>query len=389
VKSFRVELEGQGYRPNTVADQVRFLAHVSRWLAGQGLQTSDLTPDRIEQFLAARRDAGYVVRRSARGMAPLLDHLRRVGTVPTPGEEVVSGAVAVLIGRYRRYLEQERGLTQGTIRHYMYVAELFLGPREALPDLGLDRLSGAQVVEFVVAECNQRRAAAATNIVCGLRSLLRYLYLCELTARPLAESVPAAASWPFTAVPKALAPAEVERLLKSCDRRRSFGRRDFAVLKLLVRLGLRVGEVASLRLSDIDWRHGEVLVRGKGPKFERLPLPTDVGEAIAGWLQRGRPTCSAAEVFTSLHAPHKELSPNGVSTIVLSAARRAGLRGVHAHRLRHTAATELLRAGAGLEEIGQLLRHQSMLTTSIYAKVDRAALGDLAKPWPSGEGSTK
>ena len=161
------------------------------------------------------------------------------------------------------------------------------------------------------------------------------------------------------------------------------GRRDFAVLTLLLRLGLRAGEVAALELGDIDWRHGEILVRGKGHREERLPLPADVGEAVAGWLRRGRPRASCTYVFTTLLAPRGPLSGKAVSAIVRRAARRSGVV-VSAHRLRHTAATELLRAGASLPEVGQVLRHASLLSTAIYAKVDHAALAAVARPWPAG-----
>ncbi|MGH8893535.1 MAG: tyrosine-type recombinase/integrase [Actinomycetes bacterium] len=160
------------------------------------------------------------------------------------------------------------------------------------------------------------------------------------------------------------------RLLASCDRRSTFGRRDYAVLTVLARLGLRAGEVAALELTDIDWRAGELVVRGKGRRQERLPLPADVGEALVGWLRRGRPRCEATTVFTTVRAPHRGLT-SGVSAIVRAACGRAGLPAIHAHRLRHTAATEMLRAGASLPEVGQVLRHPSVLTTAIYARRPR------------------
>jgi integrase len=203
----------------------------------------------------------------------------------------------------------------------------------------------------------------------------------------LVEAVPTVANWRLASLPKSLSVDEVAALLASCDRRTRFGRRHFAVLALLARLGLRAGEVAGLCLEDIDWRCGELIVRGKGPKEERLPLPADVGEAIAGWLQRGRPRCAAREVFIRVRAPHRRLSPGGVSAIVRAACARAGVAEINAHRLRHTAATEMLRAGAGFDEIGQVLRHRSVLSTAIYAKVDRVSLRALAKPWPSPIGS--
>jgi integrase len=177
----------------------------------------------------------------------------------------------------------------------------------------------------------------------------------------------------------------VVRLLKSCDRRSAVGRRDFAIITILARLGLRAGEVAALRLEDIDWRNGEVTVHGKGNREDRLPLPHDVGEAVAGWLRRGRPQCSCPVVFTRVLAPHRALSDRAVSTVVRQACGRAGLPPAGSHRLRHYAATEILRAGGDLAEVGQVLRHVSMAATSIYAKVDRHALAAVVQPWPGAE----
>lgn len=187
-------------------------------------------------------------------------------------------------------------------------------------------------------------------------------------------------------LPKALELDQVRRLLSSCDRDTANGRRDFAILTMLVRLGLRAGEVAGLGLDDIDWRAGETVIRGKGRRTEQVPLPADVGEAVAAYLRNGRPpTAEGRSVFVRFKAPHRALSAGGVSQVVAAAGLRAGLGRIHAHRLRHTAATEMLRAGAPLSEIGQLLRHRRLLTTAIYAKVDREALRTIARPWPGGE----
>lgn len=383
VSGFRAELEAQGYRRGPVSDQLRLMAHVSRWLAGRGLDVVDLTPARIDEFLRARRVEGYTLWRSAKGLAPLLVYLRGLGVLPAP-EPAASSPASDLVERYQAYLVEERGLASGTVVGYLHVAGLFLATRPEVPGLGLEALTPGEVIEFVVAECSQRSRGSAKYVVGGLRALFRYCYLEGLTIRPLAEAVPAVANWRLTTLPKSLSPDEVAALLASCDRRTTFGRRDFAVLTLLARLGLRAGEVAGLCLEDVDWRRGELVVRGKGPKEERLPLPADVGEAIAGWLQRGRPRCTAREVFTRVRAPHRRLTPGGISAIVRAACARAGVVEVNAHRLRHTAATEMLRAGAGLDEIGQVLRHRSVLSTAIYAKVDRVALRTLAKPWPDG-----
>ena len=234
------------------------------------------------------------------------------------------------------------------------------------------------------AQCEQRSAA---YITAGLRAFLRFCHLSGRTPRSLVHAVPRVASWRLAKLPKVVTPKTVDALLGSCDRRMTIGRRDFAVLTVLSRLGLRSGEVAGLRLEDIDWRAGELVVRGKGAKLERLPLPADVGEAIAAWVRRGRPRCAAREVFTRVRAPHRRLTSGGIGNIVRAAALRAGVEGVHAHCLRHGLATEMLKAGAGLEEIGQVLRHAMPLTTAIYAKVDREALRGLASSWPTDAGT--
>lgn len=388
VAGFRAELVSQGYRPNAQSDQLRLMAHVSRWLASKGLDVEQLTPERVEEFLVARRAAGYVLWCSPKGVALLLAYLRRLGVVPLPERTIPTTPAEQLLEAYRSYLVEERGLAASTVTSNMHVARLFLGTRRQVPTLGLGELRACEVVDFVREECRGRSAGSTRYVVTGLRAFLRFCHLSGRTSRPLVDAVPKIASWRLAALPRALEPAAVAALLRSCDRRTTFGRRDFAALKLLARLGLRAGEVAALRLEDVDWREGELLVRGKSPRHERLPLPSDVGEAIAGWLRRGRPCCAAREVFTRVRAPHRRLSPGGVSSIVRAACQRAGIPEVSAHRLRHSVATEMLRAGAGLAEIGQVLRHRSVVTTASYAKVDRYALQGLAKPWPLGEAGT-
>ena len=240
------------------------------------------------------------------------------------------------------YLAAERALSAGTVVGYVHIARLFLAGR---PEdyLGLERLAPSEIIEFVRTEAPRRGAA---NVTAGLRAFLRFCHLKGLTPRSLMDAVPKVASWKLAGLPKAVDPATVKALLGSCDRRTAVGRRDYAVLMLLARLGLRAGEVTALRLDDIDWRAGELLVRGKGPRLERLPLPADVGDAVVGWLKRGRPRCRAREVITRLRAPHGPLTPPGVAAIVDAACRRAGVAHINAHRLRHSAATDMLAAGA-------------------------------------------
>jgi site-specific recombinase XerD len=318
-------------------------------------------------------------------MTPLLAYLRSLGIVQAPSCAAPVTPVEALLDRYCCYLTEERGLAESTVAAYSHVARLFLFNRSPEGELDLERLDAAAVTHFVLAECRTRRVGSAKYIVCGLRALLRFLYAEGHVESQLAAAVPSVAGWRLAGLPKALSNREVSALLASCDQRTVFGRRDFAALTLLVRLGLRAGEAAALALVDIDWRVGEVLIRGKGRREGCLPLPMDVGEALVGWLRRGRPRCESPKVFTRVRAPHRGLTSGGVSAIVRAAAARAGLAEVGAHRLRHTAATEMLRAGAGLAEVGQVLRHASALTTSIYAKVDRQALRTLAQRWPGGE----
>jgi site-specific recombinase XerD len=220
-------------------------------------------------------------------------------------------------------------------------------------------------------------------MVTALRSLLRFLHVDGAIDRPLASAVPSVAGWSLSSLPKALGSDQVAALLTSCNRNASTGRRDFAILTLLVRLGLRAGEVAALSLDDIDWRRGEITVRGKGNRLDRLPLPDDVGRAIVEYLRHARPRAALGRtVFVLVHAPYRALTSTAVTTVVANAGRRAGIGLIGAHRLRHTAATTMLHAGGSLTEIGQVLRHRRVLTTAIYAKVDWHALRLVARPWP-------
>jgi integrase/recombinase XerD len=379
---FRKELARQGYTSNSASNQLQLMAHASRWLASRELGVSELTPGRVQEFLAVRRAEGYTLWLSTKAMAPVLAYLRGLDAAPTPDPRAPATPAEELVEHYRAYLVQERGLAAATVCSYVHVARLFFSAWSRDGVLGLERLNAGEVTGFVLAECASRKVGSAKYVVCGLRSLMRFLYVAGHTDSQLDAAVPKVAGWRLVGLPTTFGREEVALLLASCDQRSTFGRRDFAVLTVLIRLGLRAGEVAGLELGDIDWRAGEVTIRGKGRREERLPLPVDVGDALVGWLRRGRPDCECANVITRVRAPHRGLTSGGVSAIVRAACTRAGLAEVNAHRLRHTAATGMLRAGAGLVEVGQVLRHASVLTTSIYAKVDRTRLRALALPWP-------
>jgi integrase/recombinase XerD len=277
----------------------------------------------------------------------------------------------------------ERGLTERTARGYVDAVRPFVAAHAGADRLELVDLAARDVSGFVLAACPHRAVGSAKLIVTSLRSLLNWLHLTGAVPQSLTGAVPAVAGWRLRGLPRGLEPDQLRRLLASCDRRRATGRRDYAILLMLARLGLRAGEVAALHLDDIDWRAGEFGVLGKGNRTERLPLPADVGAAIAGYLRRGRPaTARGRTVFVRVKAPHTGLTAHAV-TMVASAGQRAGLGNINAHRLRHTAATAMLRAGSPLAEVGQVLRHRSTHTTAIYAKVDRNALQVLARPWPA------
>lgn len=336
---FQAALESRGYRHHAVGCQLYVLAHLSRWLSAEGLAAAELTPDRVTQFLAARRQAGYTLWLSAKGVAPLVDYLRGAGAIPVLEPMVAVTAAERCLAAFRTYLVEERGLAEGTVVADVHIAGLFPATRP-MEDLELGELTPGEIVEFVRRQCESRGAAYVTA---GLRALLRFCHLTGLTPRPLVDAVPRVASWRLASLPKAVPPTTVTALLESRDRRSAFGRRDFAVLMLLARLGLRSGEVTGLRLDDIDWRAGELVVRGKGPRLDRLPLPADVGDAVAGWLRRGRPRCTCREVITRVRAPHRPLTTGGIAAIASAACLRAGVEHIHPHQLRHSAAPRCCR----------------------------------------------
>lgn len=383
-EGFAAELSRQGYRPNAAANQLQLLAHLSRWLVAKGLNATNLTASVLDEFLAARRSQGYTLWLSPKALAPLVDYLHGHGfAVPAP-KAALSSAEA-LLARYCKYLLNARGLAATTARGYVDMVRPFVATRVVNGELDWVGLKPADVTGFVLSTSHGRCIGSAKLAVTALRSVLGYLHVEGVISRPLAAVVPSVASWRLAGLPRSLEPGEVQRLLEACDRRTRAGRRDFAMLTLLVRLGLRAGEVRSLNLGDIDWRAGEIVVRGKGNRVERLPLPADVGEALAAYLRHGRPlTAQGRTVFVRVRAPHGPLSSAGVTNVVMQAASRAGLGRVNAHRLRHTVATQMVRSGVPLPEVGQVLRHRRLLTTAIYAKVDREGLRLLARSWPGG-----
>jgi|HubBroStandDraft_3_1064219.scaffolds.fasta_scaffold12230_2 site-specific recombinase XerD len=383
---FAGELVRLGYTSESAYGQMLVMAHLSRWLAGESLDAAQLAPQVTERFLAARRAAGYTLYLSPKALVPLLSYLRRMGVAPQAPPPVPAGPADGLLDRYRCYLVTERGLGAETAADYAAKVRWFLAGPVAADGAGLASLTAADVTAFIVETCPSMRKGTAKLTVTALRSLLGWLHLAGEIPGPLAWAVPAVATWRLAALPSPLEPGQVTAMLAGCDTGTAAGRRDLAVLTLLARLGLRAGEVAALTLDDINWRAGEITVHGKGRHSERLPLPSDVGEVIAGYLRDGRPEPfeGTRRVFLRVRAPHCGLTPTGISQAVFAAGQRAGAGRVFAHRLRHSAATGMLRAGASLPEVGQVLRHRRLLSTAIYAKTDVPALRTLARPWPAG-----
>jgi site-specific recombinase XerD len=383
-EGFRDELARLGYTPLSAIVHMRLMARLSRWLAERALEADALTTATVETFFAERREAGYFNSRTPRSVRPLVAYLQGTGVVAPSVPAAPTGPTELLLARYAEHLRVERGLAAATVSLNVRLVRPFLDSRAQARDgrLELDRLT-AREVNAVVLEWSRDRPRSAKRIVTALRSLLRFLYVEGLLAEPLGQAVPSPAGWALVGVPKALEPAQVEALLASCDRGTPTGRRDFAILTVLARLGLRAGEVAALRLDDVDWRRGELRVRGKANRHDALPLPADVGQAVAGYLADGRPGAALDRtVFVRAQAPYRALKTGGVIQVVVVAGRRCGLGPLGAHRLRHSAATAVLRGGGSLEEIGQLLRHTRAATTAIYLKVDVEGLRRLARPWP-------
>ena len=384
VEGYRVWLVERGYSPGTVEHELRFLGVLGRWMVAEDLAVGQLDGDVIAAFVEAHRVNGRVAAVVARGSRSLLIYLRELGAVDPERDEPIT-PLGMLIVEYRQWLVADRGLAPLTVARYVALATRFLGERVSVVDeLGIRNLSGEHVAAFLLRECERLSIDSAKGKVGELRSLLRFLFVRGLIPLALGDAVPPVASWRDTGIPRAVAPADVGRLIASRDRSTLDGARDAAIVLLLARLGLRSIEVARLELADLDWRAGVMLVRGKGGREDRLPLPDDVGTALAEYLTvRGRREFRS--VFLTLRAPTRPIRPDLVGDVVRRACEHAGIAQITPHRLRHTLASEMLAQGASLQDIGQVLRHRHLSTTAIYAKVDLERLRQVALPWPGAE----
>lgn len=385
VESFAGWLSQQGYTRESGMGKIRLISLLSCWLEQRKIGVRLLDDLQIAAFLKAQRKPLRRHRQVQHTLGQLLQHLRQSKIIPNPPPTQAKSPTEHLIHDYRRFLTEERGLCQATLANYVPVAQRFLSYAFRAKAVHLRELKAADINGFILRErktSSPKRVQLATS---ALRSLMGFLYLRGQLAAPLAAAVPTVATWRFSEMPQFLEPGQVQLILRSCDQNSACGRRDYAVLLFLSRLGLRAGEVVHFCLEDLDWNAGAVLVRGKSACQDRLPLPSEVGCALAAYLEKGRPSCATRRVFVRMKAPYVGFSSSAaICDIVRRALLRAGLEPERkgAHLLRHSLATQMLRGGATLTQIGQILRHQSPQTTEIYAKVDLAALQAIAQPWP-------
>lgn len=386
VGSFATHLEACGYAPPTIQSQRKLLGRFNEWLIRRRSDIHQLNDALVARFLTDRTRRGLLQRGDAHTLRQFLIHLQTRGVLAPLPAVVDDSPLGQLQREYARHLTAERGLAPVTVSDYVDVLRRFLTEQFGSGPLDFGTLTVSMVTRFVIRQARTMSPRYAQGMVSALRSICRFLRQRGAIDRDLAAALPSVSDWRLATIPKYLNPEEVERVLQTCDRETAVGRRDHAILLLLARLGLRAGEIIALELDDIGWRAGEILVRSsKRLPQDRLPLVADVGDALATYLRRDRPRHPTRRVFLCLRAPRRGFAhPSTVSTIVRRALARAGLSPAlkGAHLFRHSLATRMLRHGASLPEIGLVLRHRTVQTTEIYAKVDLAGLRTLAQPWP-------
>lgn len=378
---YEKHLFNTGYSVSGAKRHFYLMVHLSRWMQENAVDCDSFNAKAMEHFLSDRRADGYVRFRTTKGLSTLLAFLLKHQVLLEPTQEKTSDPVVVLIFLYCDYLSAKRGLSNGTIVGYKRIAESFLRTCSLLHDGDEWRLEATHVHDFMKSECSSFCAATASNVATALRSLLNFMYTQKLITTALADTVLRAPTWRDPGLSKAISDHHVKALISSCDRRTKAGRRDFAILSLLSRLGLRSVEVASITLDSIDWRNGEITFIGKHQRCEKLPLPCEVGKAMAEYSQYARRKSACRTFFLAGRAPYNALSASSVSYVVLRASQRAGIAPVTAHQLRHSVATAMRRANIPLFEISLVLRHQHATTTAIYAKEDISALTGIARLW--------
>lgn len=381
-------LSQQGFSKQYARLQLRFLNDMNQWMIRHQIQDTQISEQAIHRYMRSRHQRFRPRRDDAAILKRIFHLLCDHGLLP---KEVVRPPVDPckrLENDYDHYLSEECGLSLSTRINYRFFIKKFLSAQFGNNAPCFHDLKAADIIQFVHDQAERLTHKRAGLMGTALRSFFRYLRHRGDITSDLAACVPAIANWRFSTLPKFLQPEQVQQILSQCDRQTAYGRRNFAILLLLARLGLRACEIVNLNLDDIHWQSGEISIQGKGNQTARLPLPPDVGQAIADYLEKDRPTCSTRRVFIRMKAPLQGFANSiAISSIVARTLKKAGIDSFHtgAHLFRHTLATDLLRKGAALTDIAMLLRHRSINTTTIYAKVDLIALRPLAQPWPGGD----
>lgn len=385
--TFSATLAVKGYAPATVAVKVHVAVEFGHWLGRRGLTVGDLDEQCVDAFIRRHRAPPPHGRGDVATLRDVLAQVRSAGLAPPPPTKVDDTTIGRTVREFGRYLSVDRGLSVATRTNYLPIVRWFLSERFDGGEAHLGALGPRDAGDFLVRHARAVHPARAALMVTALRGFLRWVHQRGDVATDLAATVPPVAQWHLATVPKSIPARDVEHLLRHCRRSSEAGLRDHAILMLMARLGLRGGEVVALVLEDFDWRAGTVRIHGKGGRQDLLPLPADVGAAVARYLRHGRPACSSRCVFVRARAPRRGFASTvAVCTIVRRALERAGLDPPRkgGHILRHALACSMLRRGATLTEIGQVLRHRRADTTTIYAKVDLTALRALAPVWPGG-----
>jgi site-specific recombinase XerD len=384
--SYEAEMRGKGYARNTKEVQIRLIADFGCWLAKRRIRAQEITAELFRPYLRTRARRRRPTRNDLSALQRLLGLLRRQGVVAAPVSPESTPADR-LQNEFCHYLRQERALASTTQACYAAFVGEFLAERFGNGPVDLSLLRAAHITGFVRRQAVAIRSKRVQLMTTALRSFLRFARYRGDIEKDLAACIPAVANWKQSTIPRALPPDQVEQVLKSVNRKTAIGRRDYAILLILARLGLRAGEIRALTLEDLDWKEGLITVRGKAGRFSQLPLPKDVGAAIADYLRHGRTTSNSRCVFLRAKAPTGGFQgQSGVGSMVRHALERAGIDSPRkgAHQFRHALACQMLKQGASLSEIGELLRHRSPQTTAIYAKVDLDSLASLALSWPGG-----
>ncbi len=377
----------KGYPKRYLRSRFTVIGELNRWLIQKKIKLCNLNQPQIERFIQHRsKQTSMIERGEIATLKFLFEVLRSHGCIPPPEpEKVYENEIETLLSSYNHYLIEEQGLSSSTISNYIPRVRCFLLDLFISKPINLKTVCAQNIMEFVRKYANEHSSAENSLMVSSLRSFFRFLLLRGRITVDLASCVPSVANWEHARIPQYLSSQELENMLEHNKGDTPLKIRNYAILLLLARLGLRASEVVSLTLDDIDWEHGEIVVRGKGATRSRFPLPVDVGEALVAYLKKGRPACSTRRLFICSKPPLKPIGHSStVSTIVRSSLKHAGLNPPNkgAHLFRHTLATECLRKGATLPEIGEILRHRQIDTTAIYAKVDLAKLETIVQPWP-------